>query len=90
MNDWTTIALSGLSGLLLGILFFGGLWWTVRRGLTSRGAAAWFMVSLLVRTVLVVAGFYVVTRGELFRLIVCLLGFLVARQFITARHSAVS
>jgi F1F0 ATPase subunit 2 len=67
------------SGMVLGALFFGGLWWTVRRGMLSAVPAVWFSASLLIRTALAVGGFYAVSHGEWRRLLACLLGFLAAR-----------
>jgi len=68
-----------LAGVLLGVLFFGGLWWTVRRGLSSRQPALWFLGSQLLRTTLVVAGFYAVAGSQWERLVACLAGFVTAR-----------
>jgi F1F0 ATPase subunit 2 len=73
------IALALLSGILLGVIFFGGLWWTVRRGLLSPVPAMWFSASSLIRTAVALAGFYVVSCGEWRRLLACLLGFFLAR-----------
>jgi len=67
------------AGILLGAFFFGGLWWTVRRGLTSHQPALWFLGSMLVRTAIAVSGFYYVMRGDWQRLVACLAGFLLAR-----------
>ena len=39
MNEWLTLALAWMAGLLLGAIFFGGLWWTVRLGVASRRPA---------------------------------------------------
>lgn len=83
MDDAVRLAPAALVGMVLGAMFFGGLWWTVRRGLSSGRAAAWFVGSLLVRTIVVVAGFYVVSAGHWDRLLACLLGFVVARVLVT-------
>jgi hypothetical protein len=40
MNETAILVLSGGAGVLLGALFFGGLWWTVRRGLSSKRPAS--------------------------------------------------
>ncbi len=40
-------------------------WWTIRRGLSSKQRAPLFLGSLLLRTILAVAGFYFVSRGGL-------------------------
>ncbi len=84
MNEPLMLVLSGLAGGMLGVLFFGGLWWTVRKGLASPRPALWFLGSLVVRTSVVLAGFYLVGGGDGKRLITCLLGFIIAR-FVVMR-----
>jgi F1F0 ATPase subunit 2 len=84
MNETLTLVLAWAAGGLLGALFFGGLWWTVRRGVSSPRPALWFFGSLLLRMSLVLAGFYFVGRGHWERLAACLLGFILAR-FIVMR-----
>jgi F1F0 ATPase subunit 2 len=64
-------------------MFFGGLWWTIRKGLSSTQPALWFIGSLLLRTCLTLAGFYVVSDGQWERLLACLLGFTIARPIVT-------
>ena len=73
-----------VAGVLLGAVFFGGLWWTVRKGVSSKRPALWFFGSLLLRMSIALAGFYFVSGGHWERLLVCLLGFVVARY----RHAA--
>lgn len=87
MNDFTVLVLAGLAGLLLGAVFFGGLWWTVRKGVASPRPAVWFLASLLMRMSLVMAGFYFVGQGDWRRLVACLVGFVIARILVT-RFSA--
>lgn len=85
MNEWL-IGLGSLSiGALLGGLFFGGLWWTVRKSLVSERPAVWILTSLLLRMGITLAGFYWVGNGHWERLILCLFGFLIVRQLITRR-----
>jgi F1F0 ATPase subunit 2 len=79
MNSTLALLLALLSGILLGVIFFGGLWWTVRRGLLSPVPALWFSASSLIRTAMALGGFYVVSQGEWRRLLACLLGFFLAR-----------
>ena len=82
MNELTTLTLALLAGLLLGAIFFGGLWWTVQKGVSSRQPALWFFGSLLLRMSLALAGFYFVGRGHWEGLVACLLGFVVARLLV--------
>jgi len=84
MISTLVLALALLSGVLLGVTFFGGLWWTVRRGLLSPVPALWFSASSLIRTTVALAGFYVVSHGEWRRLLACLLGFFLARIVVTS------
>ena len=84
MNDFLTLALALVAGLLLGAMFFGGLWWTIRKGVASEQPAVWFLSSLLLRTGSVLVGFYFVSGGHGERLLACLIGFVLAR-FIVMR-----
>ncbi len=79
MIDWPGIALAAVLGAGLGALFFGGLWLTVRALPTARYPAALSLGSLAVRSILVMAGFYVVSAGHWERLIAALVGFVLAR-----------
>jgi F1F0 ATPase subunit 2 len=82
MNETLTLVVAGAMGVVLGAVFFGGLWWTVRRGVSSPRPALWFVGSLLLRTGIVLAGFYFVGGGQSQRLLVCLLGFVSARCLV--------
>ena len=82
MSEISTLILALLAGLLLGAMFFGGLWWTIQRGVSSKQPVVWFLGSLLLRTTIAVAGFYFISRGDWRRLLSCLLGFVLARIFI--------
>jgi F1F0 ATPase subunit 2 len=83
MNETLTLALAGMAGGMLGTIFFGGLWWTVRKGILSRQPALWFLGSLLLRMSVALGGFYFIGRGHWERLVACLLGFVIARFIIT-------
>lgn len=91
MNESLAWAPALLAGLLLGALFFGGLWWTIQRGLDAKNPALWFLASLLLRSGGAVLGFYFVADGDWRRLLACLAGFLMARAMLTrlARPPAV-
>lgn len=83
MSDTVTLMLAWGAGLVLGAVFFGGLWWTVRRGVSRQRPALWFAGSLLLRMGIALAGFYFVSDGRWQRLLACLLGFLIARFIVT-------
>ncbi len=83
MNETLTLVPALVSGVLLGAVFFGGLWWTVRKGFSSKRPAFWFFGSLLLRMSIALAGFYFVSGGHWEPLLVCLLGFMAARLIVT-------
>ena len=82
MNNVLFLVLALVAGLVLGAIFFGGLWWTVRKGISSKSPAFWFLGSMLLRMGIVLVGFYFVGRGDWQRLVVCLLGFIIARIIV--------
>jgi F1F0 ATPase subunit 2 len=82
MNELLSLALALAAGVLLGAIFFGGLWWTVRMGISSQRPALWFFGSLLLRMSIVLAGFYIFSGGHWERLLLCLLGFVMARLVV--------
>jgi F1F0 ATPase subunit 2 len=51
----------------------------VRQGLSSKRVARWFLGSLLLRMGIALAGFYLVSGGHWEQLLLCLLGFVLAR-----------
>jgi F1F0 ATPase subunit 2 len=83
MLETMTQVSAWVAGGLLGAIFFGGLWWTVRQGVSSPRPALWFLGSLLLRMSIALAGFYFIGRGHGERLVVCLLGFVMARLVVT-------
>jgi F1F0 ATPase subunit 2 len=82
MNETLSLVPALVTGVLLGAVFFGGLWWTVRKVVLSKRSTLWFFVSLLMRTSIVLAGFYLIAHGHWGRLLMCLLGFVVARPIV--------
>src|ERR1700690_1255069 len=82
MNEALILALAWLAGGGLGTIFFGGLWWTVRRGISSPRPQLWFLGSMLLRMSIVLVGFYFVGRGQWQRLLLCLIGFVMGRLFV--------
>ncbi len=83
MSDIVAFSLALGTGGLLGAFFFGGLWWTIRKGLTSDHSALWFLGSTLLRTTVAVAGFYFIGSGDWRKMMLCLGGFFVARLVVT-------
>ncbi len=72
-----------LQGALLGVFFFAGLWWTVRKLESSKQVALLFLGSMLLRTSVVILGFYFILGDNWQRLLAGLLGFIIARIIVT-------
>lgn len=83
MSNLLSLTFALLAGILLGAIFFGGLWWTVRKGITAEYPALWFLGSLLLRMCIVMLGFYYLVGDNWQRLMAGLLGFIVARLIVT-------
>ncbi len=82
MTDSLTLPLAAFAGVLLGLFFFGGLWWTLRRALGSPRPALWVAGSLLLRMGCTAGGFVIVSAGDWQRLLACLIGFWAARWLV--------
>ncbi len=82
MRETGPFILAFLVGILLGAVFFGGLWWTIRKALPSNLAGVWFAGSFLVRTAIALAGFYLAGQGDWRRMVCSVAGFLTARLLV--------
>ena len=76
--------LAFIAGLVLGTLFFGGLWLTVKKAVASKNTALWFLGSSFLRVSVVLIGFYYIGQGDWQRLLICAFGFIAAR-FVVMR-----
>ncbi len=83
MNDPLMLILAALAGIVLGLLFFGGLWWTVRKGMTSSHPALLFVSSLILRMGIALVGIYYIGMGDWKRMVACVVGFIIARYVVT-------
>jgi len=82
MNETTGLVFAIITGFLTGVLFFGGLWWTLKKVVTSQRAALWLICSMFLRVSITLAGFYFVSDAHWERILSCLLGFLLARTIV--------
>jgi F1F0 ATPase subunit 2 len=82
MSEVSILALALLAGVLIGIIFYGGLWWTVRRSVSSP-SSVWLIGSFPLRMIIAIGGFYFVSQGDWRRLVTCLAGFLMGRIGVT-------
>ena len=79
MSEILNVLFVYVFGMALGALFFGGLWFTVKKAVTSNRPGLWFFISFLSRILIILVGFYSVSQGRWQPLLGCLLGFITAR-----------
>jgi F1F0 ATPase subunit 2 len=87
MSEVLKVSGATLGGFALGAFFFIGLWWTVRRGVASAQPAVTFLGSMLIRTLVVMFGFYYLSRGDWRNVVGSLTGFILARLLVTKKAS---
>lgn len=77
-----SLPLSAAGGLAIGLLYFGGLWWTVRRMASARHPAALVAGSFLVRAAVAAGGIVLISGGKLVLLAAAMAGFLIGRTIL--------
>lgn len=88
MNELFILILSLVTGILLGIFYFGGLWLTLKQLSSSGNPFILTLGSFFARTAISLFGFYLVARGGHWeRLLVCLSGFIFIKIFLVYRLS---
>jgi F1F0 ATPase subunit 2 len=85
MDELLPIFLALISGIGLGVFYFGGLWWTVQRIPSARHPALLSLGSFFARLAAVLVGFYFLTDGHWTRLLIGMAGFLTARIILVRR-----
>jgi F1F0 ATPase subunit 2 len=74
--------LAAVVGTALSVFYFGGLWLTLQKINQAKAPALLLAGSFLVRTTVLLMGFYLVFGSGLDKLIVCFICFLATRHFI--------
>lgn len=82
MNEIIKLLLAFMAGIVLGIVFFGGLWLTVKNGLQSKWSTLIFAGSFLVRMAIILVSFYFMVRSGWKITVAGLAGFLLARVIV--------
>jgi F1F0 ATPase subunit 2 len=86
MDSLPRLAMAAAGGCALGLVYFAGLWLTIRRLPTVRWPAVFSLASLLLRVAAALAGFYVIGAGDWRRLLFALAGFTAARMILARRQ----
>jgi F1F0 ATPase subunit 2 len=68
-------------GVVLGALYFGRLWLTIRRLPRLNHPMLWLLAGTFARLGLVLAAFYLLSQGHWARLLACVAGFVAAWIF---------
>ena len=76
------IVIGLITGAVLGLFFFGGLFWTVRRLPVSRRPTLLAFSSFLVRGLVVAGGVVLVSDGSLVRILTALVGVMAVRTVL--------
>jgi len=76
------------AGILIGLFYFGGLWWTVHRLSIRHKPTRWVTGSFLIRAALSLLGFYFAADGQWKGMLFCLFGFVLVRMVFTAKVKA--
>jgi F1F0 ATPase subunit 2 len=85
MTDNIYIVASLAAGMVLGALYFSGLWYTVRHLPDSKRPFMSLFGSFAVRAGIVLGGFYFVAGGHWERFIAVLIGFILMREILIRR-----
>ena len=85
MNEIILYVLIFIGGFILGIIFFGGLWLTVKKGVKSKIPAVLFVLSSLIRTAILLLVFYYLIRYDWVFSIFCLIGFILGRYIMVRK-----
>jgi len=84
--SFSAIAGTVLMGAAVGIFYFAGLYWTVRRLPRVKSVGLWLMGSFFIRSAICLTAFYVIMTDDWRRLMGALAGFLLVR-IISVRWS---
>jgi len=82
MNNFLYMVIVFSTGVLLGTLFFGGLWFTIRKIVESKIPAVWLAISFVVRASITLTGLYFIAGTNWRGLFSCLFGFVIARYIV--------
>jgi len=83
MGETLYLIISFSSGMALGAFYFLSLWKTLQKISDARNPGFLLFRSYLIRTSVVLVGFYLIMGGHWERVVVALLGFVLMRVILT-------
>ncbi len=81
-ETYTHVLLGAMAGLVLGTVFYGGLWATIRRASRATRPWPWFIGSFVLRLAVAGGGFLLLARHGLWPLVGALAGFVSAKPLV--------
>lgn len=82
MSEIMELLLFLVAGIVLGIIFFGGLWLTVKKGLRAKNSGLIFTVSFAIRMAIMLVSLYYIAQFGWKNVLACLVGLLIARVLL--------
>lgn len=82
LSHWPTWLGVLLAGWIVGLLFYGSLWWTTSKILHSQHPVLWMLSGFVLRMALALSALYWLTDAHWERLLICVGGFLIARPLV--------
>ncbi|MCB0665531.1 MAG: hypothetical protein KDC80_06900 [Saprospiraceae bacterium] len=80
-NGMTYIFIA-IAGILLGVFFYGGLYFTTIRGLSAKHPVLWFIGSAFIRTTITLSVLYLIAGSDWKKMVICLIGFVASRPMM--------
>ena len=75
--------ISFIWGVLLGLLYFGGLWMTLKHICRANRPKSWLGISFVTRISFIMIGFWVIMRKDTVSFLITFLAFLITRVILT-------
>ena len=85
--DISLLAFSLAAGILAGLFFFGGLWWTVRKLASTRQFKLVLFSSFVIRTLVLLIILYLGCGGDIIRIACYMVGFIIVRTVMIRKIS---
>lgn len=82
MDETISMIIAFVVGIALGIIFFGGLWFTVKKVVVAKLPSLWLLISFILRVSITMLGFYLIADNNWQNLLLCLVGFILARFMV--------
>ena len=83
--DIVMYCIAAVWGIILSVFYFGGLYQTLKIAAGSQKIKSILLISFLIRTVLVLAGFWFILKFNMNSFIISFIAFIITRFIITKK-----